>query len=303
MSEAKQGSAEWFEDRKGLVTGSVAGAILGLSPFMSRDDVMRSMVRDYFQAEREFKGNIATEYGQANELVALMEFEEKMGVTVQETGFHKKDNWLGASPDGLIDTEDGWSGILEIKCPFGLRHKDEPEFKKLEDMPHYYAQVQLEMYCTDREDAYFCQWTKNALVVEEVVLCPDWLDDNLPKLNQFYQAYLATIENEKEYQKFLEPLEVDMSDNETWAEKEAQYLHALSDLAAAKQDVDALKAELLELADNKKCVTGNVTVFKTVKKGSISYAKAIKKLAPDADLEAYRGKESEYWTIKVKAGE
>jgi len=293
--ELAQGSPEWFQARKGLITGSIAGAILGISPFMTRDDVMRSMVRDYFGEEREFTGNIATEYGSANEFTAVCDFEAAPGFTVTDTGFHKKD-WLGASPDGLISED----AVLEVKCPFGIRNDENPTFKTIDDVPHYYAQMQLEMYCTDRTKTYFWQWSKHGSAIDEVELNQDWLDENLPKLNQFYQAYLATIENEKECQQYLEPLEVDMNSNETWKEKEAEYLYALGELEARKQDVDSLKAELLELADNKKCVSDSLTVFKTVKKGSISYAKAIKSIAPDADLEPYRGNESSYWTVKVK---
>ena len=34
------------------------------------------------------------------------------------------------------------------------------------------------------------------------------------------------------------------------------------------------------------------------KAGAISYAKAIKELIPNADLEKWRGKPSEYWVVK-----
>ena len=51
----EQRSTEWFAARKGRVTGSSVGAILGLSPFMSPDDVMRRMVRERNGAASEFK--------------------------------------------------------------------------------------------------------------------------------------------------------------------------------------------------------------------------------------------------------
>ena len=36
---------------------------------------------------------------------------------------------------------------------------------------------------------------------------------------------------------------------------------------------------------------------KVQKEGSVSYAKAIKALCPDADLEPYRGKPSSFWKL------
>ena len=116
----EQRSAEWFAARLNRVTGSAIGAILGLSPFATPADVMRRMVREYHGQESEFKGNVATEYGQQNEQNAIADYEMQSGNKVQECGFfvHPDFEWLGASPDGLI----GDDGLIEVKCPYG-KHK------------------------------------------------------------------------------------------------------------------------------------------------------------------------------------
>ena len=49
--------------RTGRVTGSRIAAVLGLSPYLSRDDVMREMVREFFWDEPEFAGNFVTDWG------------------------------------------------------------------------------------------------------------------------------------------------------------------------------------------------------------------------------------------------
>ena len=146
----EQRSKEWFAQRKGRVTGSVAGAILGLNAHQSPDATLRRMVRDYHNLESEFTGNIATEYGQLNEPMALLGFINKYGYPVHEVGFyvHPDYAWLGASPDGIFENNMGEQCILEIKCPFGLRNDLTPQFKTIEQQPHYYAQLQLEMACT-----------------------------------------------------------------------------------------------------------------------------------------------------------
>ena len=59
----EQRTPEWYEARKGRITASSVGAILGLSPHAKPDDVMRRMIREYQGLEPEFTGNTATEYG------------------------------------------------------------------------------------------------------------------------------------------------------------------------------------------------------------------------------------------------
>ena len=70
----EQRTPEWHEQRKGLITASNVGAILGLDPYRKPDDVMRQMVRDWHGAEREFAGNAATEWATFNEETAFGQF-------------------------------------------------------------------------------------------------------------------------------------------------------------------------------------------------------------------------------------
>jgi len=100
----QQRTAEWYEKRKGRVTGSNVGAILGLNPYKTADDVLRQMVREYHGYESEFQGNVATQHGQFHEAGAQVEYEMETGNKVKETGFHvhPEHDWLGASPDGII---------------------------------------------------------------------------------------------------------------------------------------------------------------------------------------------------------
>ena len=87
MSQAPQRSQQWHEARKSKITGSVSGAILGLNPYMAPEAVMRRLVRDFHGQESEFTGNIATEYGQNHEPLALLGYINKTGNAVDEVGF------------------------------------------------------------------------------------------------------------------------------------------------------------------------------------------------------------------------
>ena len=87
MSQAPQRSQQWHEARKSKITGSVSGAILSLNPYMAPEAVMRRLVRDFHGQESEFTGNIATEYGQNHEPLALLGYINKTGNAVDEVGF------------------------------------------------------------------------------------------------------------------------------------------------------------------------------------------------------------------------
>jgi len=292
----EQRSPEWFEQRKGMITGSRAGAILGVSPLQTKAQCLRAMVREILGASSEFNGNVATEYGNFNEEYALADLQMDYGIRVDPAEFsvHSEIDWLGASPDGLV----GKHHIVEVKCPFGLRDEDNPEFKKLSDLPHYYAQVQLEMACTGRKNAYFFQWTAKGYDLELVKFDQDWFDLNLPVLDRFREELAEAVANPKEY---LEDL---VLESDKQKELVHQYAIAKAKLADIEAEVDMLRKALIEAASGRKTVFASevdgeyVTVYPSMRKGSVQYAKAVKDLIPDADLTAYTGAPSTVWNVR-----
>lgn len=288
----EQRSEEWFDARKGRVTGSAVGAILGLDPNRTRDDVMRDMVRAAHGYPREFKGNIATQWGITHEQEALEDFEYVTGMKVTRASFciHSNFDWLGASPDGFVDDDT----VLEIKCPFGLRDKPVPEFKRAADQPHYYAQMQIQMYVTDRTRCCFWQWTPNGHKLEIVEYNGDYISSIFPMLAAFYAEYQATCSMPDEH---LEEKRVTVD-----TPRALQMIAEYDDLQQAIEQAEARKKELLaeivRVSGEKNAVFGGRNLTKIEKQGAISYAQAIKVLAPGANLEPWRGKASSYWVLK-----
>lgn len=280
----EQRTPEWFEARKGRITGSAIGAILGLSPFATPADVMRRMVRDYHGEESEFKGNIATEHGTKNEPNALADFAMQHG-DYDECGFfvHPDFEWLGASPDGLV----GDDGMVEIKCPYGLRHATaEGEFKPISKQMHYYAQMQYQMFCTGRKWCKFYQWSPYADKCELVNFDPSFIEDTLPQLKAFYDEYIENVKPENAW-RYIDG-----------GEAVQRYKMAKAAVEAAQVELEEAKQALIKATGGKGGKIGDLNVTLAKRQGSIAYAKAVKDLLPDADLEAYRGKESSYWVIK-----
>lgn len=278
----EQRSEEWFKARANRITGSAIGAILGLSPFATPQDVMRRMVREYHGQPSEFTGNAATVYGQLNEPNALADYKIEHN-DVSECGFyvHPDFEWLGASPDGLI----GDDGLIEIKCPFGKRYDINPLFSTIDQQMHYYAQIQYQLFCTGRTWCHFYQWNSYGHSLEMVNFDPQFIEDTLPQLQDFYSCFIT--ERSHNAWKYIDG-----------GELVQKYKMAKAALEVAEAELDEAKQALIAATDGKGGKIGDLNITLAKRQGGIAYAKAVKDLLPDADLEAYRGKETEYWTVK-----
>jgi putative phage-type endonuclease len=286
----EQRSKEWFEARKGRVTASMVGAILGLDPNCTREEAMRRMVRSYQGLPSEFVGNIATQWGVTHEDEAREAFEYKYGMIVYPAAFAVRFDcdWIGASPDGHI----GEGSLLEIKCPFGLRNHEAPvPFKTIEEQPHYHAQMQIQMFVTERNKCFFWQWTPNGENLDIVLFDKLRIDKKLPKLEAFYEEFLAICE---------EPLgdRVKVIDTPRALQMVAEYDDLKDAIAQAEERKAELLESIVEMCGGEDAIFGGKKLKNIKRDGSISYANAIKELAPNANLEPWRGKPSSYWTLK-----
>lgn len=281
----EQRTPKWFSARKGRVTGSAVGAILNLNPHTTRDDVMRRMVRDYHNAPSEFTGNVATEYGTHHEAGALVEYEMETGNQVTQIGFATYEDWLGASPDGLV----GDAGLIEIKCPYGLRNGG--EFKTALAQPHYWAQMQIQMFVTGSEWCDFFQWSPHGTKLERVLFDGDWIKDALVALKEFHDDYLFIREHD--YQRHIDDLRPEFNASQLLAE----YDDMTKQIEEAETRKKEILAKIVNMAGNKDSIVNGRKLTLVKKDGAISYSKAIKALLPDADLEPYRGKPTEYWML------
>lgn len=286
--DAPQRSPEWFAARKGRLTASMAGAALGLAPYQSQDDCLRALVRSMHDMPSEFEGNIATDYGNSMEQTARIAFEMETGLTVTDAGFVPFEEWSGASPDGYI----GHESLLEIKCPFGLRKDENPSFKRIEDQPHYYAQIQLQLFITGRSDCFFWQWSPHGHRLDVVSYDGGWINENLPKLAAFWMRA-----------HFADPADFEGPKRKIVDTPEAVKLVAEYDeLSEAIENATARKKDILErlvdMSGGKDALVSGRNLTLVKRKGSVSYAKALAEYAPDADLEPFRGKPSEGWVLK-----
>lgn len=114
----EQGSAEWLQFRHGKITGSRLGDVMGSN--LDRVKLIAELI-----AERGTELTKSThttpemERGLIEEDFAIKAFEKKTGKKVTRVGACVSDayDWLMVSPDGLIETPDGYTEAVEVKSP------------------------------------------------------------------------------------------------------------------------------------------------------------------------------------------
>ena len=266
----EQGSKLWHKARTGKITGSRIAVMLCLSPFKTRKNLMRDMVRQHHGLHAEFKGNIATQWGTVHESQACSEYEGVSGNIVKHEGIvkHPTVPFITYSPDGWFD-----DSLIEIKCPFNQKMPDE--------VPRYYwVQVQLGMEVMDKSECVFIYWTPDHIKTFIVKRDKEWFSEVLPEIELFHKEYLEELDNPLH----LQELE---RDDKAWEEAAISFIAAKKDLDEAKEREAAAKKVLIELSPELSVKGCGVTFSVVDSKGSVKY-KDIPELQ-GVDLEAYRG--------------
>lgn len=151
-----QGSPEWHDIRRGRATSSKFADIL--ATVKSGEAASRRNYRMQLALERitgrTQQGFVsdAMEDGQTNEPRARNAFEAATGLIAQEVGFVDLGEWIGASPDGLIGSDEG----LECKCYIPANHYDTLVSKTMP--PKHRAQVQGNLWITGRQRWHFASF-------------------------------------------------------------------------------------------------------------------------------------------------
>jgi hypothetical protein len=124
--ELEQGSPEWLDARRGMVTASVVGKLVTPTGRVAANDCSRALTLE-LAAERitgtsEYVFvNADMERGNEVEPLARDLYASHYGRPVTQVGFMVEDKWgfsIGYSPDGLV----GDDGLIEVKGPRAKKH-------------------------------------------------------------------------------------------------------------------------------------------------------------------------------------
>lgn len=141
----EQCSEEWFKVRNGKMTASNAHTISVAGKGL--DTYITKVVSDLFASHKE-EGYKSKEMERGNELEAQAKsiYELNNDVNIQNVGFIEHSDYIGCSPDGLINDDGG----IEIKC---INNRDYFELliKKEEPDASHIWQVQMCLMITGRK--------------------------------------------------------------------------------------------------------------------------------------------------------
>jgi len=146
----EQGSESWHTIRLGKLTASRFKDVIskgrGKAPSKTRESYLMQLTAEVLTGSpQDSFTSDAMQWGIETEPQARNMYETLEGVTVEQVGFVTISDWVGCSPDGLVGDE----GLVEFKCPksstqlaYYLAGVFPPEYK---------AQVQGQLYVTDRK--------------------------------------------------------------------------------------------------------------------------------------------------------
>jgi putative phage-type endonuclease len=203
--EQLQRTESWLKDRYGKFTASEIIKILGIKALgeTGKTYAIDKAIQELYGDFEENYISYDMQVGIDTEPLAFAKFKELKGLEfleVQKCGFFNYESHAGASPDGLVSD----AAVLEIKCPksttfFKLVATNEIDAK-------YYAQMQMQMLCTNRNKAYFFNYLVHEgteyyheIIVERDEVMIDKIKSRLKEAIEIKTEYINLINNNKQW--------------------------------------------------------------------------------------------------------
>lgn len=278
----EQGSFEWLQWRKSLLTATDAAMLMGVSPYVTP---YKGWQRKIGQIEEQAV-NSAMLRGQRDEPRARKMFIEEYGINMTPCCIQSETyNFLGASLDGISDCG---QYLLEIKS------QNVDAIKQLGIPEHHMFQMQHQLLCTDntaKKCFYVTIWGNEIYTIE---VFPDeaWSKDYLIKSMDFWERIIffdPPLMSPKDYK--------DMTEVNSWKSYSDQYIKLCEQIKTLEELKESYKSELINLCGNESGFGCGIKVLRRTTKGRIDY-ESIPEFS-QIDMEKYRKKASSTWTIML----
>lgn len=273
-----QGSKEWLEWRKSLLTATDAAMLLGKSPYVTP-----------YQGWQRKKGlipeqvsNPAMERGQRDEPIARDLFIKEYGINMTPCCIESEEyNFIGASLDGLSECGEY---ILEVKSQ-----------KPVEKIPEMHMmQMQHQMISTDKKvkKAFYVSHWNGENTTFEVYPDLDWQKEYLPKAKEFWESIV-----------FCEPPKMtdkdykNMNDNPMFVGCKNEYRQVCETIDELEKKKSLLKDEMILICGEQSSFAEGIKLIKKITRGRIEYDK-VEELK-SINLEKYRRGPTTSWCVLI----
>jgi len=290
--ELTQGTEEWKAWRSTRFTASNAPAMMGVCPYKSRDQLLLEMktgIEPKVDRNLQYifdRGHRAE--AKCRPIVEDIIGQELFPVTGERTLGRLN---LGASFDGLSMNQ---NIVWECKL---MNHNRRESLKSGLIPGFHHAQLAHQLLVSGAETGFFSAFDPDLIGDEAHLMVPfGW-----QSLKYSAQDIIDGWEHFMDDLEAFDPesmTDADRSKEAEFALAENHYALALSAFEEAKAELDRAKDRLTAAAGGKNSVGNNFRVYAQTRRGQVSYAKALKELAPDADLEPFRGKTTTSIQIK-----
>jgi hypothetical protein len=210
---------EWYQQRMGAITSSVANDIVKLYskiPGPSYNKMANKCLgKEFLHMKDPSVSNIKPlRYGHEQESVARAKYLESfqgdhVNADVKESGLLVcgEKPYLRASPDGIVSCSCHGTRLLEIKCPYSARdldiatavsqkkidyldQADDGSFMLSKQKRGYYTQVQMAMAVADLRECDFVVWTPRDILIINITFDELFWTKTLETLECFFRDYL-----------------------------------------------------------------------------------------------------------------
>lgn len=196
----------WYTKRGQMLTASEIYKALPTSTAAQKYELIMSKLTP--RSNSSGTGAKALIWGTRFEPIAKDIYSKIHNLKIVDTTLvpHPTVNFLGASPDGVLITEDisdsRYGKLVEFKCPYSR------DFKETDPVPEgYYHQMQLQMECTGLDECDYVEMQFKEVSYSE------WIDSTLD-----YKSFFAISDDNDVFYKHFE----DKRDVPVWREEVLQ---------------------------------------------------------------------------------
>lgn len=277
----EQNTPEWEAWRKHTFGASDCAAMLGISPYKTRTQLMREKQGEP-QKVTDFQRDIFAQ-GHAAEKAIMPYLEERLGQPLSPCVMEIADG-ISASLDGISFEGDV---IIEHKL-----YRDSDASRKRFQMAqegkladHDMAQVQQQLMVSGAAVCWFVVSNGTAQNLALVVVKPD--SDWFARIREGWAQFKAAL---------------DAAESDTFAVLAESYIRLDKEIKALQETQNAVRVGMIDIAERSHAdalTGGGITLKRIESKGAVDY-KAIPALA-NIDLEQYRKPASVSWRINIGA--